>query len=59
MLSDEELNKLRWRAVEEYQTDDIQIDPLAQSDVITVEDGFWVRAWVWLTKDDADEADCT
>lgn len=58
-LSTDQLNALRARAMDLYETDDIQIDPLAQADVVQVEDGTWVRAWVWLKKEAEDETDST
>ena len=58
-LSSDQLNALRARAMDLYETDDIQIDPLAQADVVQVVDGTWVRAWVWLEKEAEDETDST
>jgi hypothetical protein len=50
-LTETDLAVLRKKAIELYQTNDVQIDPLKDEDVAEADSGYWVRAWVWIPED--------
>ena len=55
MKKDSEDDRYRFAAMEEYCSDDIEIDRKAK--VSSSEEGAWVAAWVWVENaaDDPDE----
>jgi hypothetical protein len=49
-LTEKERAALRRKAMELYQSDDLEIDELKNEDVSEADAGYWVRAWVWIKK---------
>jgi|GEM_PF-5523567 len=52
----QELDVLRQRAQDKYGSTEIEIDRLTSADLSVTDDGTWVRAWVWISKDETEEA---
>ena len=48
-----ELEAVASEAVEQYGGDDINIDATRPEHFSEGDDGTWVRAWVWVRKDEA------
>jgi len=51
----EYLSQIEAAAKAEFADNEINIDPLTIFDVIEVEDGTWVRAWVYLAHSSEEE----